>query len=168
MRRSFLAGALALGAMLIASPIAAQQTVALGVLVPIGGLDKVAGTGFGIGLRNESNLSRLWSLRTDVGYEYFSGKGTTKNVQMTSFGANLVNRMSGSLYAFGGAGLYLRKTNSTLNNQSQASNTVGLQGGIGIELGDLWRFPLSAEIAVVHPMSKENYSWFPLRFAVGF
>jgi hypothetical protein len=168
MRRSFYACALALGAVCAAAPLAAQQTLALGVLVPIGGLDPVAATGFGATLRNESYLSHAWSIRTDVGYEYFGGKGTVKNTQTTSFALNLVQHPTSALYAFGGAGLYLRKTTRTLDSQSRATNTIGFQGGVGLQLGDLWRFPLSAEIAVVHTAGKENYSWFPLRFAVGF
>jgi hypothetical protein len=168
MRRSFSACALALGLICAAAPLSAQQTVAAGVLLPIGDLDNAAATGFGIALRNENYLARHWSLRTDVGYEYFGGKGTVKNTQTTSFALNLVQHPTSALYAFGGAGLYLQKTTRTSDSQSRATNTLGFQGGVGVQLGDLWRFPLSAELAVVHTTGAGAYSWFPLRVAVGF
>src|SRR5579862_9678098 len=102
----------------LASPAAlrAQTPVrfsaAAALALPIGDLGDAADVGFNLALRGEGRLaSPGWSVRGDLTWDRFGGKGAVDSYSYLGVAGNMLHRSGGSrLYEFGGLGLYGSRT----------------------------------------------------------
>ncbi|MFI5245223.1 MAG: hypothetical protein ACHQQR_08360 [Gemmatimonadales bacterium] len=172
--RSILLAACALTVATLAPSHARAQTPirfsgAAALALPIGDLGDAADVGFNLALRGEGRLpARNWSLRGDLSWDRFSGKGIIDSYSYYGLAGNLVHRNpTGRLYEFGGLGLYGNTT--TFANQLNRSDTnLGVQMGLGLDLAPGPHTPF-VEFGLTSVFTSGNNSlWFPVRFGVRF
>jgi len=142
---------------------------AAALALPIGDLGNAADVGFNLALRGEGKIgSPGWSLRGDLSYDRFGGKGVVDSYSYLGVAANLVHRTgAGRLYEFGGLGIYGSKT--SFENQLDHDDTnLGVQMGLGLDLNPGPHTPF-VEFGLTSVFtSGSNSLWFPVRFGVRF
>lgn len=144
-------------------------SAAAALALPIGDLGDAADIGFNLGLRGEGRLGRPgWSLRGDLSWDHFGGKGFVDSYSYLGVAGNLLHRSAGSrAYQFGGLGLYNSKT-AFLDRLNEDQTNLGMQLGVGLDFkpGDVNTF---LEFGLMNVFtSGGNSLWFPLRFGVRF
>ena len=152
----------------------AQATVrfsgAAALALPIGDLGNAADVGYNLTLRGEGRLaSPNWSLRGDLSWDRFPGKGFVDSYSYLGVAANLVHRSSaGRFYQFGGLGLYGNTT--TFSNSLNSSDTnLGVQMGLGLDLAPSRNNTPFVEFGLTSVFTSGNNSlWFPVRFGIRF
>ena len=143
---------------------------AAALALPIGDLGNAADPGVNLSLRGEGNVSRSkeWSVRGDLSWDRFSGRGLVDSYSFIGVAGNLVHRGTASrLYEFGGLGLYGGKTNF-VDRLSRDDTNLGLQVGVGLDLtGGV--HPTFVEFGLTNVLTPGNNSlWFPVRIGVRF
>lgn len=142
---------------------------AAALALPIGDLGNAADVGFSVALRGEGRLGPPgWSLRGDLNWDHFSGKGAVDSYSYLGLAGNAVHRSGGSrLYEFGGLGLYGAKT-AFVDQLSHDDTDLGLQLGLGLDLSS-GPHPTFVEFGLTSVFtSGSNSLWFPVRFGVRF
>ena len=138
-------------------------------MLPIGDLGNAADPGVNLALRGEGRLpARNWSLRGDLTWDRFSGKGAIDSYSYLGLAGNLVHRSAADrLYEFGGLGVY--GNTMTFSNQLNHSDTnLGVQMGLGLDLAPGPHTPF-VEFGLTGVFtSGSNSLWFPVRFGVRF
>jgi len=172
--RTRVAAAIALLLSLAMTPALRAQTpvrfsAAAALALPIGDLGDAADIGFNLGLRGEGRLARPgWSLRGDLSWDHFGGKGFVDSYSYLGVAANLLHRSTGSkAYQFGGLGLYSAKT-AFVDRLNTEETNVGMQLGVGLDFkpGDVNTF---LEFGLTDVFTSGSSSlWFPLRFGIRF
>ncbi len=143
---------------------------AAALALPIGDLGDAADVGFNLSLRGEGRIgSPGWSLRGDLSWDRFGGKGVVDSYSYLGVAANLVHRTSaGRLYEFGGLGIYDSKT-SFENQLNHDDADLGLQLGLGLDLAPSGPHTPFVEFGLTSVFtSGSNSLWFPVRFGVRF
>ena len=137
--RNALCTACAVGAAWLAPRSSPAQTPvrfsgAAAVALPVGNLGDAADVGTSLALRGEAKLPwQNWSVRGDVTWDRFSGRGVVDNYSYFGAAANMLHRSTGRLYEFGGAGVY--GTRTAFNDQlNRDGSDLGVQTGLGIDL----------------------------------
>jgi len=158
-----------------AAPCAAQAPTpvrfsgAAALALPIGDLGDAADVGINLALRGEGRIgSPGWSLRGDLTWDRFGGRGPVDSYSYLGAAANLVHRSGvDRLYEFGGLGLYGSKTTFT-NALDRSDTNLGMQLGLGLDLAPGPRVPF-VEFGLTSVFtSGGNSLWFPVRFGVRF
>lgn len=142
---------------------------AAALALPIGDLGDAADVGFNLSVRGEGRLSSPgWSVRGDLSWDRFGGKGIVDAYSYLGAAANIVHRGSaGRLYEFGGLGLYNSKT-SFGDGLNRDDTNLGLQLGLGLDLNPGPHTPF-VEFGLTNVFtSGSNSLWFPVRFGVRF
>jgi hypothetical protein len=166
--------ACAFSAATIAPSVAWSQTPvsfsgAGALALPIGDLGQAAEVGFNLALRGEARLAwQHWSVRGDLSWDRFGGRGNVDAYSYLGAAANVVHRSgAGRMYEFGGFGLYGERTTFT-SQLNRDDTTLGLQAGIGVDLTPGPHTPF-VEFGVTNVFtSGGNTFWFPVRFGVRF
>jgi hypothetical protein len=150
------------------TPIRFSGAVSLGL--PIGDLGNAADLGYGLAFRGEYKLasSPEWAVRGDLNWDRFPGRSPVDAFSYVSLGGNFVHRMPGeTLYEFAGLGLYSNST-SFVGGGSVSDTNLGLQMGLGLDLGKGPRTPF-VEFGLTSVFtSGSNTLWFPVRFGIRF
>jgi len=137
--------------------------------LPFGDLANASDIGVGLAVRAEGRLSSPgWSLRADLSWDRFNGKGTVDSYSYLGAGAEMVHRDAGSrLYEFAGLGLYNSKVN--YNDALSADHTnLGMQGGVGFDLQAGGQTPF-VEFGLVSVFNTGGSSvWVPVRIGIRF
>jgi hypothetical protein len=163
----------------IATPARAQfgdlssTTAALSVSIPVGDLETLAQTGYGIVLRQGmGEPNSKWFGRGSFGFDYFKGNGVTDNVQYIVTGLDLVHRTSSAFYQYGGLGLNntritTKSSSGVFNNRSEQNFQLSAGAGVnfGEETGTRWFLEFSA---VTVFSGRGNLSSFPIRIGMKF
>jgi hypothetical protein len=171
--RYALLASLALATWIVPRATAAQTPVrfsgAAALALPIGDLGDAADVGFSLALRGEAKLtSPGWSVRGDLSWDRFSGKGVVDSYSYLGVAANLVHRDgAGRVYEFGGLGLYGSKT-AFADALDHDDTNLGMQFGLGLDFNTAPHAPF-VEFGLTNVFtSGGNSLWFPVRFGVRF
>lgn len=135
-----------------------------GLSIPAGDLGGSSDAGFALQLRGEAPLSTArWSVRGDLGYDRFGGRGAVDTYSYTSLTANLVHRNAGDrLYQFGGLGVFNART-AFVAGVDRSSTDLGMQAGIGYDLRSAApRWFLETGLASAFTSGRSSL-WFPVR-----
>ena len=168
----FLTAALAAVAM-AARPVRSQTPVRFSVVggfsLPEGDLGSGADLGVNLGLRGESRaMSPGWSVRGDLSWDHYGGRGSVNAYSYTALAGNLVHHEpSGRVYEFGGLGVYNSRVAFT-NTLDRSDTNLGVQVGVGFNLAA--RAPnVFTEIGLTSAFtSGRSSAWFPVRIGVRF
>lgn len=163
----FSAAALAPRAVRAQTPVFFSGAAA--VALPIGDLRNAADVGMSLALRAEGKLATPgWSLRGDLSWDRFGGRGPVDSYSYLGFAGNIVHHeQQSSLYEFGGLGLYGSKTSFTDAADHDDTN-LGLQMGLGVNLAAGQHAPFIEFGLTSVFTSGSNSIWFPVRFGVRF
>jgi hypothetical protein len=167
----------------LASPAAAQfgmggiNGISLSVSAdtPLGAFDNQVNTGFGImlhtGMHNDGST---WGGRSNFGFDRFGGKDPLDNVQIISFGFDLVHYETSSWYEFLGLGLYNTRFNYSAaatglsGGASSRDQNFGLDGGVGVLFGT-GQTKLNLEFGIHTMFTSDNQlNWVPVRVGIKF
>ncbi len=149
------------------TPVVFSGAAALGL--PIGDLGNAADVGMSLAIRGEGRLtSPGWSLRGDLSWDRFGGRGPVNAYSYVGFAGNLVHHEQNSqLYEFGGLGLYGSKT-SFVDAADHDDTNLGVQMGLGLNFSPGPHTPF-VEFGLTSVFtSGSNSLWFPVRFGVRF
>ena len=148
---------------------AQRASIAVGAATPVGDLANTAGTGFDVQLqvRTEPMLGPF-PLRIDVGYDWLTGKGTSRSTTISAQSVSVVGDFGTRFYWIFGPGYY--QTTQTINvsghNASDQRTYLGAQAALGMEL-PVFRWTGFFEIAGVHLFSpRPTPMYVPLRFGI--
>ena len=139
-----------------------------GLSLPLGDLANSSELGLNLGFRGEGRrMNSGWSLRGDVSYDRYSGRGAIDNLSYLALAGNLVHRMAGSrAYQFGGLGLYSSRVART-NLSDNTDMNLGVQMGLGADLTRDNR--VFGEFGLTSAFTSGRSSvWFPVRVGLRF
>jgi hypothetical protein len=163
----------AAGVILAPTSAQAQQTpvnfsIVGGLSLPIGDLANSSEMGLNLGFRGEGRrFASGWSLRGDVSYDRYNGRGNVDAFSYVAFAGNLVHRSVGSRgYQYGGLGVYSSRVDRI--NISDATDTnLGVQMGLGADLTRDSR--VFGEFGLTSAFTSGRSSvWFPVRVGLRF
>jgi hypothetical protein len=139
-----------------------------GLSLPIGDLGNSSEMGLNLGFRGEGRrFASGWSLRGDVSYDHYDGRGNVDAFSYVAFAGNLVHRTTGSRgYQYGGLGVYSSRVDRI--NISDATDTnLGVQMGLGVDLTRDSR--VFGELGLTSAFTSGRSSvWFPVRVGLRF
>ncbi len=160
-RRSAVAVAIAIAScavLLISGTASAQRaSIAVGAAVPVGDFTNAAGTGYDIQLqaRTEPMIGPL-SLRLDVGFDGFSGKGTVSKLTVSAQSISIMGDFSPMFYWVAGPGFY----------QMPGRQYLGAQVALGMNI-PVFRWEGFLEVSGVRFFSPRPItSYVPVRFGI--
>jgi hypothetical protein len=142
---------------------------AAALVLPVGDLGNASDPGIDLAFRGEGPIgSRGWSLRGDLTWDRFPGRGIVDSYSYLGVAANLVHRDRGDrLYEFGGLGLYGDKT-ELVNSDNHSDTNLGLQIGLGLDLAG-GQHPPFVEFGLTTAFtSGGNSIWLPVRVGIRF
>jgi hypothetical protein len=149
--------------------------VGVAVNAPIGDLDELVGTGFGLSLRwGPGNPGATWTYRGAFAFDYFSsGSGPYTNIQFQAIGAELVHHSRPTFYQFGGLAQVntrytLRSSTGSQFTTSRYSSDFGLTGGVGVNFSRGGNKLFLEFAAMTVFTGSANSDWFPVRFGIRF
>lgn len=138
-----------------------------GLSLPGGDLGHAADAGAALGVRAEGPLRPArWSVRGDLAFDRFGGRGGVDAYSFASLAGSLVHREGvGRFYEYGGLGVYHART-SFVDALTRSDTNLGVQFGIGATFTS--RAPRwFAEAGFTSAFTSGRSSiWFPVR--VGF
>ena len=170
---SFVVGATAVVCFCMTPVSARAQTplnfsVGGGLSLPIGDLANSSELGLNFGFRGEGRrMQSGWSVRGDMSYDRYTGRGPVDAYSYLALAGNLVHRTQASrTYQFGGLGLYNSRVART--NFSDATDTnLGVQMGLGYDLTNDQR--VFGEFGLTSAFTSGRSSvWFPVRIGMRF
>lgn len=142
---------------------------------PSGDFTSLAKPGFGIAIRRGGGgEGETWSMRSSISFDRFAGADSVDNVQMITFGGDIVHQSS-RWYQFAGFGLY----NTTKTYKSTGAPTseflktrkeqnFGISGGVGATFGSGDVKPFIEVAANLVWGATGNYTWYPVRAGLKF
>jgi hypothetical protein len=136
---------------------AQRASIAAGAAVPIGDFANAASTGYDIQLqaRTEPMIGPL-SLRIDVGYDGFSGKGAISKLTVSAQSISVVGDINKMFYWVAGPGLY----------EMPGRQYFGAQVALGMNI-PIFRWEGFLEVSGVRFFSPRPItSYVPLRFGI--
>jgi hypothetical protein len=139
-----------------------------GLSLPIGDLGNSTEMGLNLGFRGEGRRAPSgWSMRGDVSYDRYSGRGTINNYSYVAFAGNLVHRAAGSRgYQYGGLGIYSSRV-ARANVADATDTNLGVQLGLGADLTRDGR--VFGELGLTSAFTSGRSSvWFPVRVGMRF
>ena len=142
---------------------------AAALALPIGDLGDAADAGFSLALRGEGPLgSPGWSLRGDLTWDRFDGRGGVDAYSYLGVAANVLHRgHAGRFYEFGGLGLYGSHT-AFVDGLNHDDTNLGLQLGLGLDLNQGPHAPF-VEFGLTNVFTPGSGSvWFPVRVGIRF
>jgi len=164
----------ALCAAIIVAPGAAHgQTpvrfsVMAGFSLPAGDLGNSSDLGVNLAVRGEGlPISPGWTVRGDMAYDRYDGRGSVNAYSYISLAGNLVHHeRSGRVYEFVGLGFYNSRIGFS-NAQSRSDVNLGVQMGAGFDLTRDQR--VFAEFGLTSAFTSGRSSvWFPIRIGLRF
>ena len=161
-----------IGVTLMAAAARAQGPVRFSVVggmsLPLGDLANNSTIGLNLGLRGEGrSMPSGWSMRGDVSYDRYDGRGSVNEYSYLAVAGNLVHRgQTERLYEFGGLGVYNSRVAFT-NTLDRSDTNLGVQMGLGYEMTADRR--VFSEFGLTSAFTSGRSSlWFPLRIGIRF
>ncbi len=139
-----------------------------GLSLPTGDLGNSSDLGLNIGVRGEGRpIAANWTIRGDVAYDRYEGRGAVNAYSYLSFAANLVHHeRSGRVYEFGGLGFYNSRIRFDDSRQRSDVN-LGVQMGVGFDITRDQR--VFTELGLTGAFTSGRSSvWFPVRVGLRF
>jgi hypothetical protein len=170
--RLIAAGAL-LATIALAAKGGAQTTVhlsgAAGMSPPVGDLGDASNVGFNLNFRVEGRINPQWGWRGDMSWDRFGGRGPVDNWTYAGLGGNMVHYQAGSLYEYGGLGIYDQHQQMQRPFGNVDATNLGLQAGVGYNFARAGRTNPFVEVGLINvATSGSNSIWFPVRFGIRF
>jgi hypothetical protein len=140
-----------------------------GLSLPIGDLANSTELGLNLGFRGEGRrMATGWSLRGDVSYDRYSGRGTVDAYSYMALAGNLVHRSTNArTYQFGGLGLYSSRVAFVTSASDNTDTNLGVQMGLGADLSKDQR--VFGEFGLTSAFTSGRSSvWFPVRVGLRF